>query len=368
MFQALAQSTDLEIQLDIFQSIIIETPLHFPLLQKFTITETRLMTDTTVRSERVHDIRMLLHDVPALTSIALNSLAWPVIRSFSPYNSVKSVDCFYSPTDHLRPLLDFFPSLNHLHLRVIRYNIPVVTSSPVIFPHLQNLTIQDEDVIPDLDTLIKAFNTPSLSQFALTTPGCRTRDHHLGSSLVQCLRQSGCNLQTLRISAPNTSLSSDPYWILDVVDLSPELRTLHLEFCAPKESDATAVVVSVMLNTVVYRLYSSLSDSPASMLPLLSTLTVRIYKFPIGKSWNSTTRDIATSFLHMVESRADSNASLRHAELVISHSFHNHRSGGMPAGNVEGVEELEAFHVDLARRCESLLVNYGVTVDLDIPR
>ncbi|KAK1220571.1 hypothetical protein PQX77_016668 [Marasmius sp. AFHP31] len=217
--------------------------------------------------------------------------------------------------------------------------------------------------IPDLDTLIKAFNTPSLTHFALiTTTYGRMRDHHIGSSLIECLRQSRCNLRTLRISAPNIPLSSNSQWISDLIDFTPELRTLHLEFCAPKESEATAGV-SVMLNSVVYWLCSS----PAPTLPSLSTLTVRTYKFPTDKSSSSVARDMATALLHMVESRADSNTSLRHAELVISHSFfRDHRPGARAVGNIEDVEELEAFKVDVARRRELLLVKYGVTFDLDI--
>ncbi|KAJ8074300.1 hypothetical protein PM082_012611 [Marasmius tenuissimus] len=284
-----------------------------------------------------------------------------VIAYFPPFNSVKSVECDYPPADSFEPLLKLFPSLTQLHLRVVRQPR---APGPIDFTHLETLAITDECGIPDIDVFINSFTLTSLTDFTLITPGSRARDHHIGGSLVECLRRSGCNsLRTLCVSARHAPLESNSEWISDLINLSPELSTISLEFHTLEGSDATAGA-SAMINTVIYRLCALLSDSPPPALPSLSTPTVRIRKFPTDKSWNSIARDMATRFLHMVESRAENNLLLRHVELIVTSDLLNECDGPDESGDSDS--ELEAFYVDVTRRCQSLLVNSGVIFVLEM--
>ncbi|KAK1216294.1 hypothetical protein PQX77_021081 [Marasmius sp. AFHP31] len=305
---------------------------------------------------------MLLCRTPALASLAMTWRASSDIVDFPPFESVKSVECYYPPADELEPLLKLFPSLAQLHLRVVRQrNVP----KPIVFTHLKALTITDEYGMPDIDVFIKSFTLTSLTDFTLITPGSRVRDHHIGGSLVDCLKRSGCSgLRTLCVSSRYTPLRSNSEWISDLIDLSPELRAINLEFRTLENRDAVAGA-SAMTNTVVYRLCTLLSDSLPSTLPSLSTLTVHIRRFPTDKSWNSVARDMAARFLRMVESRAENSSLLRHVELLITSDLLSEDDSPDESGDSDS--ELEAFYVDVARRCKSLLVNSGVTFILNMP-
>ncbi|KAK1220573.1 hypothetical protein PQX77_016671 [Marasmius sp. AFHP31] len=159
---------------------------------------------------------------------------------------------------------------------------------------------------------------------------------------------------------------SDSRWISDVANLSPELRALDIEFCALKDRDAMASV-NVMPNTMVYRLFSLLSDTDSSIptLPLLSTIAMRAYGFSTDELWLSIARDMAARFLSMVEYRVDEVMSLRHAELVVTPNSKEDRDGPVrEVWNNQGPEP----EVDvIRRRCEALQGNAGLTCILDIP-
>ncbi|KAJ8074306.1 hypothetical protein PM082_012617 [Marasmius tenuissimus] len=364
LIQALVRTKDLEIQLEIFKSITIEFPLHLPLLQHFTLTERRKVVDATILSRSVQSTRMLIQHASSLTSIAMNSLAALVIGSFPPFESTKAVECIYSPADHLRPLRNLFPSLAHLHLRVKHTPMfgSLSRSMPFVFPHLNTLTIEDETGIPDIEYLIDSFTIPSVVHFAFITPNSSDADHHIGKVIVECLRRSGCRLQTLRISAHFTPLGSDPHWISEIIDLAPELRVLEIEFCALKDRDAMASV-NMMPNTVVYRLFSLLSyfDSPTPTLPSLSAVTLHIHNFSTDELWIAIARDMTTRFLSMVEYRVDEGISLCHAALIVTpNSLKDDHSS---------VEEVQAEPEDdlIRRRFQALGGIAGLTCVLNVP-
>ncbi|KAK1224339.1 hypothetical protein PQX77_012769, partial [Marasmius sp. AFHP31] len=355
--QAIAQSKVLEINLNILQQLPPETDLSFPLLQAVVIDS---FYERTFMSPFAKRHREAIMSSPLLTSITVPRVRW--LASPVPSTTVQSIQCLFLVDLELFPIM--FPRLVSLRL-FIPFSTRMLSRivSQLNFPHLKSLAIADEyGCASNVTDLLESVTLPSLTHFSFASQDPATDDSRVGAAVVNCLRRSNDNtatLETIHISLPQSSLSSDPAWISDIIHLSPRLRSMNFGFAAPFDR-------GVMPSTAFSRLCSLLtvnttreSDVQVLPLPSLTSLTFRIHEFGTETSWEATALDMAREFLHMLESRPRDTSKLRQAQLIITCSESvRHRMTGEPSGPVDmGKDEVIRRREALEREVPDCVIN-----------